>query len=117
MGYKIELVNGLLEQTYEQDATIYTDMVLSVNVEQGSFFLDTSFGLAALPKAITAQTVPLIKQRFEQAWQWLIDTGKAKSIDVLVEQDSDDKDRVNVSAQAVQANDQVVTYEAFVEVI
>jgi hypothetical protein len=117
LGYKIVLINGNPEQTWDQETTIYSDMVLSVVVEQGAFFQDPAFGLAALPKSISDATVPLIRQRFEQAWKWLLDTGKAKSIAVTATPDKDNKNRVNISAEAVQANDLVIPFSLFVEVV
>lgn len=117
MGYKVIMNQGHPELTWEQETTILTDMVLSILVPRGAFFHDPNFGLPELPKKLTPENIPLVRQRFQEALQWLINTGKAKSIDIIAEQDEDWPNRVNIAARAVQSNDQLVTYETFVEVL
>ncbi len=116
MGYKIEMVDGLPEMSLEQDATIGTDLLLSALVPQGAFFLDPTFGLRELPKKITDQNRGLVKDYFAESAKWLLDAGKAKSIDVLVEPD-EEKNRLNVKQAAEQANDTEVSFETFVPVV
>ena len=117
MGYIIILNNGVAEQSWDQDNTIATDLLLSCLTPQGSFFLNPDFGLPALPKKIDDQAIALIQQRYSKAVKWLLDTHKAKSISVIAEQDMDDTSRIDVAITAVQANDQIVTFETFVEVV
>ncbi len=117
MGYQITLQDGLPQQTWEQDETIATDLLLSCEIARGSFFGFTDFGLPALPKKSSPQTLALIEQRFFAAVKWLIDIGRAKSIDVIAEPDDLERDRINVAMTAEQANGQIVTFETFVEVV
>jgi hypothetical protein len=117
MGYKITLVDGLPVQSYDPDATIGTDLLLSAMVPQGAFFLDPSFGLREMPKKITDKNVGLVKDYFKESCKWLISAGKADSVEVLVEPDLTEKNRINVQETAVQANDAVVTFETFVPVV
>ena len=117
MGYKITLTNGIPTMTYEQDNTIGTDLLLSILVRQGAFFLNPKFGLRSLPKKGTDQNVALIGDYFKQATQWLLDADKAKTIDVLAERADNTRDRVNVRITVEQPNDTVVEFETFVEVV
>lgn len=117
MGYKITLdANGNPEMSFDQDATIGTDLLLSTLVPQGAFFLDPSFGLRELPKKITDQNIGLVKDYFSESAKWLIDAGKAKKIDILVEPD-EEKNRINVEEKALQANDTEIAFETFVPVV
>jgi phage gp46-like protein len=117
MGYKIIMNQGHPELTYEQDLTIATDVALSILVEQGAWFLDTTFGMPALPKKDTDQNLALIPGRCKQATKWLIDAGKAKSIEAIAERDNDTQGQVDIRVDATQANDQPVQFETFVPVV
>ena len=117
MGYKITLVNGKPERTYDQDETIATDIALSLLVEQGSWFFDRTFGRRKRNKKNTAQSIGELVQDCNQALKWLLDTGKAKSIDVIAEPDVNDRTRANVMVTAGQANDKIVTFQTFISVI
>ncbi len=113
MGYQYTLKDGKPEMTFNPDATIATDLLFSALVRQNSFFLDPGFGLDLAKKNNPA----LIADSYKAAAKWLIDTGKAKSVDVTAEPDDDDKGRVNVLEKARQANDEPATFETFVGVI
>lgn len=117
MGYKIELVNGLPVQSFDADATIGTDLLLSALVPRGAFFLDPTFGLRDMPKKITEGNAGLVEDYFKESSAWLIAAGKAESIETLVETDLTEPNRINVKQTAVQANDTVVTFETFVPVV
>lgn len=117
MSYKITMQNGLPIASYDQDATIGTDLLLSAMVQQGAFFLNPSFGLREMPKKITDGNNGLVKSYLKDSCKWLIDAGKAKSIDVLVEPDLIEKNRLDIQESATQANDTVVTFEIFVPVV
>lgn len=78
---------------------------LSLELENGQFFNMPNFGLKTKDiKKITANNIEMLKQRVKDALQWLLDTGKAKSIDVVVERDSVDYNRINWKVEAVQAD-------------
>lgn len=117
MGYKIIMTNGRPEMTWDQDPTIATDLLLSAVVQQESFFFNPGFGLRALPKKNTEQNISLIRDYYKESCKWLIDVGKAKSIDVIAERDDDLAERVDVQETARQANDQIVTFGTFVDVV
>jgi len=117
MGYKIIMNQGHPELTHEQDATIATDVALSILVEQGAWFVNPKFGMPALPKKDTDQNLALVPVRCKQAAKWLIDAGKAKAITAIAERDDDTRGQVNIRVDATQANDQPVTFETFVPVV
>jgi hypothetical protein len=117
MGFQIKLIDGLPVMSYDPDATIATDLLLSAMVPQGAFFLDPGFGLREMPKKLTIDSPGLVKDYFKESSKWLITAGKAKSIDFLVEPELTEKSRINVQQTAIQANDTVVTFETFVPVV
>lgn len=116
MGYKITLQNGAPVASYDRDATIGTDLLLSALVPQGAFFLDPGFGLRAMPKKLTDQGLGLVQDYFKESSNWLLKANRAKTIDILVERDSE-LGRVNVRQTATQADDTVVTFETFVPLV
>lgn len=117
MGYKIIMNQGNPEMSFDADPTIATDLALSCLVEKGSFFFDMDFGLRAMPKKNTPENAALVPGYFDEAVKWLLDTGQAKTINVIAEPDNDNPDRVNVKVDAVQANDAPAEFETFVEVV
>jgi len=117
MGYKIVLVNGIPEMTYEQDATIGTDMLLSAMVEQGAFFLDPKFGLPPHPRKMAEETPDIVRDQHAGALAWLTETGRAKRVDVVAVPDPGTRDRVNVKAEAEQPNGKTVSFETIAGVI
>lgn len=117
MGFTIVLNNGLPEMTFAQDPTLATDLLLSAMVPRGSFFFDPAFGLRELPKIITENNVGLVRDYYAESCKFLIDSGRAKSIEVTAEPDDDNADRINVQEKAVQANDTPASFETFVGVV
>jgi len=108
---------GRPSQSWDQDDTIMSDIALSILVPRGSFFQDPSFGLPELPGKLTPRNVELARERVREALQWLLDTGRAKSMEIEVERDADADDRLNIRVVAVQADGREVTFGTFVEVI
>ena len=115
MNFGIEQgVDGVWRMTWERPTDISGLVWLSLNIEQGAFFNSPNFGFKLSDiKKITASNIQLIKTRAELALQWLLDTGKAKAIDVIVERDTQDYNRINWRAEIEQADGLTLTSSGF----
>jgi phage gp46-like protein len=95
---------------------IMTDIFNSVTVLKGSYFLDRNFGTQYVRK-ITDSNILLQRQYLQDALAWIIRVGRAIAIDVLVERDSTDFNRLNFKVTARQPNGLIVTYTSFKRVL
>ena len=101
----VEGSNGNPEVSWEKPTNIATNIYTSLMIKKGSLFNTPSFGLDLSDiKKVTATNIKLIETRLRDALQWLIDIGKAKTINVIVERDSLDRSRINYKVEAVQAD-------------
>lgn len=116
-----QLISGdlaALDMTFNPSNSILNNIIISVAIKKGTWWHDTSFGLLNRPRLKnTAANANLIRGDYEQALQWLLDAGRAKSITVTVSRDSNDRYRLNILISAVQADGQTVTYDTFKEVV
>jgi len=105
--------------TFDPATDITNNIYLSLTVEKGSFFHNPSFGLRQRGRLKnTETTAALIRHDYLDALQWLIDTGRAKSVDVYVERDrTQDLNRLKILVEVVQADGHKVTFETFREVV
>jgi phage gp46-like protein len=105
--------------TWDKAATIFNNIFLSLTITRGEFFAAPDFGLRNRGRMKnTERNALLVRDDCRQALQWLIDTGRATSIDVGVERDRiQDPNRLKVLVTAVQANGQAVTFETFKAVV
>jgi len=66
----------------------------------------------------TANTELLAKEYCKEALQWLIDTGKARKIEIFTERDVlQDMHRLKLLVQVTQADGRQVEFETFLEVV
>lgn len=105
--------------TWEDSCTtIANNVFLSLAVERGSFFHNPSFGLRRRHRLKnTESTAALIRHDYIEALQWLIDLGRAKTVEVMVERDRlVDLHRLKVLVTVTQADGRVLSFETFREV-
>jgi phage gp46-like protein len=111
--------SGKLEMSFTGGNDLLTNVILSVEIAQGSFFLDPTFGMLRRPREKnTAATAKLIEGDVRSALQWLIDVGRATSIAVVMEIDTllvKTRLKARITVTAAQGNK--VTYDKFVEVV
>ncbi|MDA8428945.1 MAG: phage GP46 family protein [Geobacteraceae bacterium] len=109
---------GAIDQTFDQAGDILNNIIVSLAIKKGSWWHDLNFGLTDRPRLKnTPATARLIKQDIEQALQWIIDAGRAKSIEVATWRDQNDRHRLNILVTAIQADGRAVTYTTFKEVV
>ena len=105
--------------TWGECTTLANNVFLSLAVERGSFFHRPQFGLRKRGRMKnTAATAALIRHDYLDALQWLIDIGRAKYVQVVVERDRTvDLHRLKISIEVEQADGRVLTFETFREVV
>lgn len=115
MNFGIDIDStGVGTMTWEKPTDISTNIYWSLNIDQGRMFNNPGFGLQLDDiKKVTTNNVNLIQQRVESALQWLLNTKRAKSIDVIVERDTTDPNRINWKVTAEQADGFPVVVESF----
>lgn len=124
MDFAIAIDNqtGLVQMTYDQTSTLMNNIYLSLMVRRGSFFADPEFGsrLHLLQRAKdTAQTAQRAVGYAKEALQWMIDTGKAKSVEVYAQRERQTVTRrLYLLIEVIPVNsDQPVAFSTFIEVI
>lgn len=113
------LEDGQARMTFDETGDIFNNIYLSLTVPQGSFFHNPAFGLRQRGRLKnTEATAALIRHDYKEALQWLIDTGRAKSVDVSSERDrQQDLNRLKLLTEVVQADGRTVTFTTFREVV
>lgn len=118
MSFSVTSKDGAPVMSFQSGSDLLTNVILSVEIARGTFFAAPDFGLRRRPQAkSTPRTARLIKQDIEEALQWLLDTGRATSIEVEVEIDSADRHRIKWRALVTGAKGNQISYEKFVEVV
>jgi phage gp46-like protein len=121
MDFKIYTEDAIGKMTFEKADNILNNVFLSLMVEKGSFFQNPDFGsrLHLLKRAKnTEKTAALAEEYCKEALQWLIDTGRAKKIDVYSERERlQDLNRLKLLVEVTQSDGRQVRFETFVEVV
>lgn len=111
MDFAINTQDGAATMTWAKNTDIRTDMFTSLTINKGSFVLNPSFGSDLYKiKKITESSLNLAKQYCQEALKWLIQVGRAKTIDVIVERDTSDYTRMNIKVTATQPNGLIVSW-------
>lgn len=115
MDYSIKVDNnGIGQMSWDKAEDITTNVWYSTNIEQGSFFQNFDFGLLLRDiNKITDSTIDLFKQRLESAVNWLLNIERADKIDIIVEKDQRDINRVNYKIEITPADGFPVTVTGF----
>lgn len=114
MDFIITSTNSVAQLTFAKNTNIATDIFCSLSVRPNSFFQNPTFSNRLFTiKKITDANILLAKQYIEEALKWLLQLNRATSIDVIVEKDSKDVNRLNIRVTAVQPNNVTVYYEQF----
>lgn len=99
---------------FTKNTDIRTSIYLSLNINKGSFFQNPSFGsLLYTIKKMNQQNLSLAKQYCDEALKWLIQTGRATSITVIVEQDISNPYRMDIKVTAKQPDGLIISYQQY----
>jgi phage gp46-like protein len=115
MDFQINFSDGIGRMSFVKNTDIRTNIYLSINTLKGAWFLDPNFGMARINK-ITNANVLLQKQYVQDALAWIIQAGRATKIDVTVEPDFMDINRINLKVIATQPDGLIIHYTQFVTV-
>lgn len=119
MDFAITLQDDQAQMTFNEAGDIFNNIYLSLTVVKGSFFHNPAFGLRQRSRMKnTVATAALVCHDYKEALQWLIDTGRARSVDVSSERDRrQDLNRLKLLVEVVQADGRTVTFTIFREVV
>jgi phage gp46-like protein len=117
MDFKTDTTNGLGYMTFGKNTDIRTDIYLSLSINQGDFFQNSGFGSQLFRiKKVTPNNIVLAQKYVTDALNWLIQTGRASSITVIVEKDTRNIDQLDIKVTALQPNGVTVYYQQFNDV-
>jgi phage gp46-like protein len=120
MDYAIAIEEGGVvgRMTWDPSTSLQNNIYLSLTVTRGSFFHNPAFGLQKRGRMKNSEaTAALIRHDYQQALQWLVDTGKAKSVAVFAQRDEFNLYRLKMLVEVIQADGKKVSYSAFHEVV
>lgn len=121
MDFKVITEDAVGQMTFDKADNIFNNVYLSLMIEKGAFFQNPEFGsrLHLLKRAKnTEKTAALAEEYCKEALQWLIDTGRAKKIEVFTQRDRlQDLNRLKLLVEVTQADERKVSFETFVEVV
>lgn len=101
--------------TLEKNDNIMTTIFNLLSIRRGDFFQDPDLGLEKV-KTVTPQNVNLQQQYVERALKPLLDSGRAKSIDVICEPDDNDINQINIQVSAIQSDGIPIQYQTYIAV-
>lgn len=121
MDFKLTTQDGLTAgMSFDKAEDITNNIFLSLNIRQGAFFLLPNFGsrLHLLMRGIlNDRTLKLAQEYSREALQWLLDTGRARAVEVTAERHETDLHRVNLHVQVTQADGREISFETFFRVV
>jgi phage gp46-like protein len=104
-----------------EDSNLRNNVYLSLMIRRGSWFQNLDFGsrLHLLQREKnTEQTAVLAEEYCREALQWLIDSGRARKIDIVAERDRlQDLHRLKLLVSVTKSNGDQVSFTTFVEVV
>lgn len=126
MDFAIEIATdgsatGTMTFDKGSDGNLRNNIYLSLVIKRGSWFQNPAFGsrLHLLQRAKNSeQTAALAEEYCKEALHWLIDTGRAKKIEIVAQRDREqDLHRLKLLVMVTQSNGDQVSFTAFVEVV
>lgn len=111
--------SGLPEMSFEKSGDIFNNVYLSLNIIKGTWWFNPAWGMPDTRRMKnTAQNARLIAVWIKDALQWMIDVGRAVSIEVETERDAiNSPDRLKAIVTVKQPNEISVTFTHFVKVV
>lgn len=115
MNFEISIDStGRGAMTWDKPSDISTNIWWALNTNTGSLINNPGFGLQIDDiKKVTTNNINLMKQRIESSLQHLLDIGKADAINVIVERDTLDRNRINYKVTAFQADGIPIVVDGF----
>lgn len=120
MDFAIDISTGQADMTFNKaDGYLANNVFLSLKVRRGTFFARPDFGSRLyLLRKNTQRAEDLAEDYATEALQWILDAGRAKSIDVVARRDREvDLHRMKLLISVVKPDGQQISFEYFAEVV
>ena len=115
----IDIVDSKPLMVYDTNSDpLITNMYLSISIQKGSWWFDLNFGIRKeLIVKNSNNNKELVKDVVFEAFQWMIDAGRAQSFNVNVEADINDLSRINLDIVAKKKNGESVKFKTFMSIV
>lgn len=119
MDFRIISDDGLMGQmSFEKDDDLRSAVYTSINTNRGAFFQRPDFGSRLyLIKNTTQQSINLAQQYVEESLQWLLDIRRADYLNVLVEKNLTDPNRMDILVEIRAVDGTEIEFETFRRVV
>lgn len=118
MDYLLIAKQGEADLVLEKYEGLLNNIYLSLAIKKGSWWADPEFGLRDRGRMkLTEQTERLVRDDCLEALQWLIDVGRARTIEVMTEREAGHTGRLKVLVRALKADGQFEDFQTFIEVV
>jgi len=120
MDYKIDIIDGVPQMTFEKSGNnnLVNNIYLSLAIKRGSWWFDPEFGSRLyLVRKNNPKAPAMVKEYIREATQWIIDAGRAKTINITAWRDEADRHRINYHIEAIEADGNVTTFTWYKELI
>jgi phage gp46-like protein len=109
--------DGKLAMSYENGDSFINNILLSIYIKRGSFFVVPSLGSRLfLLKKITADVSKLAKNYIAEALQWMVDTGRMTDLQIQTEEDRDNNG-LKIGISCKKQNGQDISFQTFYPVV
>lgn len=118
MDFGIEALDGNPVMVMDRANGLFNNLVLSLTLPKGSWWFNPEFGHRFDElKKLTPQSERLAEEFAREALRWLIDTGRALSVEVSAERDrQQNPNRLLLRVRVTAARGELVEWQTFVEV-
>jgi phage gp46-like protein len=105
--------------TFDKATDLYNNVYLSLMISRGSWFANPAFGSRFhLLKKNVPRAAALAEEYAREALQWLLDTGRARKIEVNAERDpGQDLNRLKLEVRVTAKDGRPLVFERFIEVV
>lgn len=119
MDFKIISDDGLMGQmSFDKDDDLRSSIYASINTKVGDFFQKPEFGSRLhLIRNTTTKSLNLAQQYVEESLQWLVDIGRADYLNVMVEKDFTDPNRMNIRVEMRAVDGTEIEFETYRRVV
>lgn len=108
---------GLSRWSWDKPDDIRAAVYYSLNIHKGELITAPNFGLDLSDiKKVTDNNIDTIKQRIQQALDWLLIVEKARAIKITVQKNNLNRWRVDTRIEIIQSDSVPITIDNFITV-
>lgn len=113
----IDLDYDQAKKDFKTGDSLFNNILVSMNIIKGSYFHAPQFGCSKPPAKIAAGFEEKFAAAIKASLKWIIDAGRARSIEVSVERDTTATGKVFVRIKALRPDNTSLNYTTFLKVI